>query len=208
MIADSVHHVEQAHALPAMGIIPDENPSMYLDVPTILDPSLAPKDKHILWIEFFAPYQIHGKEGTGLNGTGWTDELKNRVADKVINKLNDYAPNVKDSIIARRVESPAELGARLGAYKGNYYHIDMTLDQMLFFRPLPEIANYTTPVAGLYLTGAGTHPGGSISGMPGRNCARVFLQQQKPIETAIEDAKETIESTIRSIFKQINNGVL
>ena len=200
LIADSVHHVEEAHALPAMGKIPDENPSMYLDVPSVLDPSLAPAGKHTLWIEFFAPYQIHGKEGTGLNGTGWTDELKNQVADKVINKLNDYAPNVKDSIIARRVESPAELGERLGAYKGNYYHLDMTLDQMIFFRPLPEIANYTTPIEGLYLTGAGTHPGGSISGMPGRNCARVFLQKQKPIETAIKDVKGTIESTVKSFF--------
>jgi beta-carotene ketolase (CrtO type) len=56
----------------------------------------------------------------------------------------------------------------------------MTLDQMVFLRPLPEIANYQTPIKGLYLTGAGTHPGGSISGMPGRNCARVFLRQQQP----------------------------
>ena len=200
LIADSVHHVEEAHALPSMGKIPDENPSMYLDVPTVLDPSMAPEGKHTLWIEFFAPYQIHGKEGTGLNGTGWTDELKNSVADKVIDKLADYAPNVKDSIIARRVESPAELGERLGAYKGNYYHVDMTLDQMVFFRPLPEIANYTTPIEGLYLTGAGTHPGGSISGMPGRNCARVFLQQQKSLGSVLENTKDAIASTVKSVF--------
>ena len=201
LIADSVHHVEEAHVLPSMGKIPDENPSMYLDVPTVLDPSMAPKGKHTLWIEFFAPYQIHGKEGTGLNGTGWTDELKNSVADKVINKLADYAPNIKDSIIARRVESPAELGDRLGAYKGNYYHVDMTLDQMIFFRPLPEIANYTTPIEGLYLTGAGTHPGGSISGMPGRNCARVFLQQQEPVKMMLDDAKQKLSSTMKSVFE-------
>ena len=201
LIADSVHHVEEAHVLPSMGKIPDENPSMYLDVPTVLDPSMAPEGKHTLWIEFFAPYQIHGKEGTGLNGTGWTDELKNSVADKVIDKLADYAPNVKDSIIARQVESPAELGDRLGAYKGNYYHVDMTLDQMIFFRPLPEIANYTTPIEGLYLTGAGTHPGGSISGMPGRNCARVFLQEQEPVKTVLHDAKEKLSSTVKSVFE-------
>jgi beta-carotene ketolase (CrtO type) len=200
LIADSVHHVEEAHTLPSMGKIPDENPSMYLDVPTVLDPSMAPEGKHTLWIEFFAPYQIHGKEGTGLNGTGWTDELKNSVADRVIDKLADYAPNVKDSIIARRVESPAELGERLGAYKGNYYHVDMTLDQMVFFRPLPEIANYTTPIDGLYLTGAGTHPGGSISGMPGRNCANVFLQQQKSLSNVVENAKDALSSTVKSII--------
>jgi beta-carotene ketolase (CrtO type) len=179
LIADSVRHVEEAHALTILGQIPDSNPSLYLDVPSVLDPSLAPEGKHTLWIEFFAPYQIAGAEGTGLHGTGWTDELKNRVADRVLDKLADYAPNLKQSIIARRVESPAELGARLGAYKGNYYHLDMTLDQMIFLRPLPEIANYKTPIKGLYLTGAGTHPGGSISGMPGRNCARTFVQEQK-----------------------------
>ncbi|NET57773.1 MAG: NAD(P)/FAD-dependent oxidoreductase [Symploca sp. SIO2E6] len=176
LIADSVAHVEQAHALVQMGQIPDSNPSVYLDVPTVLDPSMAPAGKHTLWIEFFAPYQIAGAEGTGLNGTGWTDELKHKVADRVIDKLADYAPNIRQAIIARRVESPAELGVRLGAYKGNYSHIDTTLDQMIFLRPLPEIANYKTPIKGLFLTGAGTHPGGSISGMPGRNCARVFMR--------------------------------
>jgi beta-carotene ketolase (CrtO type) len=186
LIADSVRHVEKAHALTIMGEIPDENPSIYLDVPTRLDPSMAPEGKHTLWIEFFAPYQIAGKEGTGLNGTGWTDELKNKVADRVLDKLAEYAPNLKKAIIARRVESPAELGERLGAYKGNYYHIDMTLDQMIFLRPLPEIANYTTPIKGLYLTGAGTHPGGSISGMPGRNCAQVFLRSQEPIKSFLK----------------------
>jgi beta-carotene ketolase (CrtO type) len=201
LIADSVNHVEEAHALPAMGKIPDENPSMYLDVPTVLDPSMAPDGKHTLWIEFFAPYQIAGKEGTGLNGTGWTDELKNQVADRVINKLADYAPNVKNAIIARRVESPAELGDRLGAYKGNYYHIDMTLDQMVFLRPLPEIANYKTPLDGLYLTGAGTHPGGSISGMPGRNCARVFLNEQNPVGQKLKEVGGKIQSSLKNIVK-------
>ncbi|MEM8672701.1 MAG: beta-carotene ketolase CrtO [Cyanobacteria bacterium P01_G01_bin.67] len=196
LIADSVAHVEQAHALATMGQIPDANPSMYLDIPSVLDPTLAPPGKHTLWIEFFAPYQIAGKEGTGLHGTGWTDELKNQTADRVINKLAEYAPNIKDSIIARRVESPAELGERLGSYKGNYYHLDMTLDQMIFLRPLPEIANYTTPINNLYLTGAGTHPGGSISGMPGRNCARVFLQQQQPLAKA----QQSVNSMLRSLL--------
>lgn len=196
LIADSVAHVEQAHSLATMGQIPDSNPSMYLDIPSVLDPTLAPEGKHTLWIEFFAPYQIAGKEGTGMYGTGWTEELKHQTADNVINKLAEYAPNIKDSIIARRVESPAELGERLGSYKGNYYHLDMTLDQMIFLRPLPEIANYTTPIKNLYLTGAGTHPGGSISGMPGRNCARVFLQQQQPLAKV----QQSVSSRLRSLL--------
>jgi len=197
LIADSVNHVEKAHALTIMGEIPDENPSLYLDVPTVLDPTMAPEGKHTMWIEFFAPYQIAGAEGTGLNGTGWTDELKNQVADRVIDKLADYAPNIKQAILARRVESPAELSQRLGSYKGNYYHIDMTLDQMIFLRPLPEIANYTTPIQNLYLTGAGTHPGGSISGMPGRNCANVFIRAQQP---KISQAFARVQSLFQGFF--------
>ncbi|MFE4105006.1 beta-carotene ketolase CrtO [Almyronema epifaneia] len=196
LIADSFNHVEEAHSLPAVGKIPDENPSLYVDVPTVLDPSMAPPGKHTLWIEFFAPYQIAGAEGTGLNGTGWTDELKNKVADRVIDKLADYTPNLKSSIIARRVESPAELGQRLGAYKGNYYHVDMTLEQMLFLRPLPEISNYTTPIEGLFLTGAGTHPGGAISGMPGRNCARVFINQQNPIRQNLKEFGDWLQKSV------------
>ncbi|QOV21599.1 beta-carotene ketolase CrtO [Anabaenopsis elenkinii] len=200
LIADSMAHVEQAHSKCTLGEIPDTNPSMYVVMPSALDPTLAPPGKHTLWIEFFAPYQIAAAQGTGLKGTGWTDELKNQVADRVIDKLANYAPNVKTATIARRVESPAELGERLGAYKGNYYHIDMTLDQMVFFRPLPELANYKTPIENLFLTGAGTHPGGSISGMPGRNCARVFLQAKHPLAQGFRDARDSLKSTVGSVF--------
>ncbi|BAU11869.1 FAD dependent oxidoreductase [Leptolyngbya sp. NIES-3755] len=202
LIADSVKHVEIAHADPAIGRIPDADPSMYVVQPTMLDPSMAPPGQHTVWIEFFAPYQVENMEGQGLNGTGWTDELKNKVADRVIDKLADYAPNVKTATIGRAVESPAELGERLGAYKGNYYHIDMTLEQMVFFRPLPEIANYKTPIDNLYLTGAGTHPGGSISGMPGRNCARIFLHAQQPFLQTFRDAGYSIKSAFEGILNR------
>lgn len=200
LIADSVKQVELAHSEPSIGRIPDADPSFYAVVPTMLDPTMAPDGKHTLWIEFFAPYQIENAQD-GLRGTGWTDDLKHKVADRVIDKLAEYAPNLKQSIIARHVESPAELGERLGAYKGNYYHIDMTLEQMVFFRPLPEIANYKTPIDGLYLSGAGTHPGGSISGMPGRNCARVFLNSQQSVAQKIKDVRDSVKSTVDAVFK-------
>ncbi|HEY9763440.1 MAG TPA: NAD(P)/FAD-dependent oxidoreductase [Trichocoleus sp.] len=201
LIADSVRQVEIAHALPEIGEIPLEDPSLYVVVPTVHDPSMAPPGCHTLWIEFYAPYQIHGAEGTGKFGTGWTEELKNQVADRVIDKIAEYAPNVKDAVIARQVESPADLSDRLGVHKGNFYHIDMTLDQMVFFRPLPEIANYKTPVEGLYLTGAGTHPGGSISGMPGRNCARMFINEQKPLTQNLKEAGSWIKSRVGAVTK-------
>jgi beta-carotene ketolase (CrtO type) len=200
LIADSVKQVEVNHHDTTIGKIPDSDPSMYVVVPTVLDPSMAPAGQHTLWIEFFAPYKIEGLEGTGQRGTGWTDDLKNKVADRLIDKLADYAPNVKQSIIARRVESPPELSDRLGALKGNHYHIDMSLEQMVFFRPLPELANYETPFEGLYLTGAGTHPGGSISGMPGRNCARVFIRSQQPLSQALKSIRSTVGSTVGSVL--------
>lgn len=203
LIADSVNHVEKNHAMTLFGEIPMDDPSMYAVCPTVLDPSMAPDGQHTLWIEFFAPYQVAGAEGTGLNGTGWTDDLKEKVGDRVIEKLTQYAPNLKNSIIARQVESPAELAERLGSYNGNVYHIDMSLDRMIFLRPLPEIANYTTPIKNLYLSGAGAHPGGSISGMPGRNCANVFISKQQGLPQRIIDAQSKTVSGLRSLFGAI-----
>lgn len=199
LIADSVEQVETAHHEAARGRIPDQDPSMYVVMPTMLDPSMAPDGNHTLWIEFFAPYQIAGVEGTGLDGTGWTETLKNQVGDRVLDKLAEYSPNLKRSIIARQVESPAELGRRLGAYRGNYYHVDMSLEQMVFLRPLPEIANYQTPIEGLYLTGAGTHPGGSISGMPGRNCARVFLRSRRGVSKLLGDMRQSVAGVVSGL---------
>ena len=76
----------------------------------------------------------------------------------------------------------------------------MTLEQMLCFRPLPELANYKTPIENLYLTGAGTHPGGSISGLPGRNCAKMFLHTQEPLTQTLKDAKDSIKSTVATVL--------
>uniref|UniRef100_B8HRB7 Pyridine nucleotide-disulfide oxidoreductase domain-containing protein 2 n=1 Tax=Cyanothece sp. (strain PCC 7425 / ATCC 29141) TaxID=395961 RepID=B8HRB7_CYAP4 len=194
LIADSVHQVELAHTDPEIGRIPLEDPSMYVVVPSMRDPSLAPPGQHTLWIEFFVPYQIDGAAGTGLQGTGWTEELKDSVADRVLAKLAQYAPNLPAAIIDRHIESPPELEQRIGVLKGNYYHLDMSFEQMMCFRPLPELANYTTPIANLYLTGAGTHPGGSISGMPGRNCARLFLQHQRSFSQTLAEAGTVLKS--------------
>jgi beta-carotene ketolase (CrtO type) len=77
----------------------------------------------------------------------------------------------------------------------------MTLVQMLCFRPLPELANYKTPIYNLYLTGAGTHPGGSISGLPGHNCARIFLHNQEPISQTLKDLGNSLKSTVESVFR-------
>lgn len=86
---------------------------------------------------------------------------------------------------ARRVESPAELADQLGFLKGNCYYLDMTFDQMVFFRFLLELENDTTPIEALFLTEAGIHPGDDISGMPGRNWARIFLEKNILLESGL-----------------------
>jgi beta-carotene ketolase (CrtO type) len=197
LIADSVRQVEKAHSFCSFGEIPAD-PVLYVVCPTVLDPSLAPKGKHTLWIECFVPYQIAQHEGIGLKGTGWSEELKAEMCDRVLSKLATYAPNLPRSVIALRSESPPELEQRLGLAKGNPHHLDMSLDRMVFFRPLPELADYKTPIDGLFLTGAGTHPGGGISGMPGRNCARAFLQNQQPFLEKLTDAQNSLVTFLRS----------
>ena len=197
LIADSVNCVEKAHAFCSFGEIP-EDPVLYVVCPTVLDPSLAPEGKHTLWVECFVPYQIAQHEGSGLKGTGWTEELKQDVGDRVLDQLAHYAPNLPRSVLARRLESPPELEGRLGLAKGSPYHLDMTLDRMIFFRPLSELADYKTPIDGLFLTGAGTHPGGGISGMPGRNCARAFIHNQQPFLEKLTDVQNSLVSFLRS----------
>ena len=109
------------------------------------------------------------------NGEKWED-IKEREGDRVMEQINEYAPNFKKSVIGRYVESPVELERRTGNNKGHFYHIDMTVDQMFGFRPMPELSQYRTPIKGLYLTGASTHPMGAITGIPGYNTAHIMLK--------------------------------
>jgi phytoene dehydrogenase-like protein len=85
-------------------------------------------------------------------------------------------PGLEGTVEVREVLAPPDLEARYGVTEGNLYHGEMTLDQILFMRPVPECSRYRTPIEGLYLCGAGTHPGGGILGGPGRNAARVILR--------------------------------
>jgi len=90
-------------------------------------------------------------------------------------KLAEYAPNVQNAVIDRLVEHPLYLERELGLLRGNVMHLEMSIDQMFMLRPALTMSNYRGPVAGLYLTGASTHPGGGIMGAAGRNAARVLI---------------------------------
>ena len=118
-----------------------------------IDDTLAPPGKHVLslWSQYF-PYKRR-------DGRDW-DEAKNEAADSILETLYAYAPNLRGKIEQQYAQSPLDLERTLGLIHGNVMHIEMSLDQMFCFRPLPELANYATPIGGLFLCGASTHPGG------------------------------------------------
>ncbi|MBZ0189316.1 MAG: hypothetical protein K8F91_23935, partial [Candidatus Obscuribacterales bacterium] len=112
-------------------------------------------------------------------GLEWNDELKNKFADRCIDLLAEYAPNIKDIIIHRQAISAYDMETEYGMTGGSLFHGDMGLDQLFFMRPVPGWARYRTPVDNLYLCGSGTHPGGGVMGGPGFNAAREILKDKK-----------------------------
>ena len=137
-----------------------------------VDPTLAPQGKHTMfvWGQYY-PYEL-------ANSEQWP-EIQEREADKLIDVVARYAPNVKRAVTDRFVQSPLDLEQRLGLLRGNVMHVEMSFDQMFMFRPLPEMSAYKTPVKNLYLTGASTHPGGGVFGASGHNTAMVVLKDVK-----------------------------
>jgi phytoene dehydrogenase-like protein len=145
----------------------------YLDIaiPSLSDPSLARDGQHVMSIQAqFAPYKL--REGD------WTTRGK-EFADVVIDRLSVYAPNLRDLILAHQVITPLDLEQTYGLSGGHIHHGEQTLDQFFTFRPLIGWAQYRTPVKRLYLCGAGTHPGGGVTGIPGANAAREIARDFK-----------------------------
>ncbi len=110
-----------------------------------------------------------------MQGRSWDDGLREEVADNILGKLAEYAPNIKGAVIARQMLSPLDLERRFGLTGGNIFYGDMTPDQSFNLRPLSGYADYRTPLAGLYLCGSGAHPGGGVTGIPGHNAAQVVI---------------------------------
>ena len=147
---------------------PSAAPFLEVTIPTTYDPSLAPPGKHVMNIFVqYAPYRL---------AEGHWDQLKETYADRVIDSLAQYAPNIKDRIIHRQVVSPLDLERNFSLTGGDIFHGEMTLDRLFFMRPVPGWADYRTPISGLYLCGSGTHPGGGVMGAPGYNAAREILR--------------------------------
>lgn len=153
--------------------IPAADPHIELCIPTVHDPSLAPAGCHVITIDVNSqPYTL--REG------GW-DAVKERVADAAIERLARHMPDLPGSILHREVLSPLDLERRLGLTGGHALHGDMSFDQLFAFRPVRGWADYRTPLPGLYLCGAGTHPGGGVTGASGRNCAREVLRAARAV---------------------------
>ncbi len=167
LLCPSMDYLDRVFA-DIQGGVPPEDPAIMVGTASVLDPSLAPEGGHTLWLSSFAPY--HRRDGRS-----W-DETKEEFAGRLLDRLSLYAPNARDVIVASELTSPLDWHRRTGSIRGNPNHLDMTLDQILGYRPLPELSAYHTPIKGLYLTGSGTHPGGGMSGNPGYNTAHVILQ--------------------------------
>lgn len=167
LLCPSLQYLDHAYADYLRGR-PSEKPAALAMTFSAVDPTLAPAGRHTLfiWGQYY-PYELAG-------GARW-DDIAEREADKLIDVVTEYAPNVRDSIIERYVQTPLDLERTLGLLRGNVMHVEMEFDQMFLYRPLPELATYRTPFENLYLTGASTHPGGGVFAASGRNTAHVVL---------------------------------
>jgi phytoene dehydrogenase-like protein len=152
--------------------MPSRRPPVLAMTFSPIDDTLAPPGQHILslWSQYF-PYNRR-------DGRHW-DDCADEMADSILETLYEYAPNLRGKISDRYIQTPLELERRIGLLNGNVMHVEMSLDQMFAFRPLPELAQYTTPIPGLFLTGASTHPGGGVFGASGLNAAGVVIRALK-----------------------------
>lgn len=149
-------------------------PVVEMLIPSTLDAGLAPAGRHVasLFVQHVAPRLPDGRN--------WRDrQEKEAFADVVIDTVAQHAPNFKSSVIARQILSPLDLEERFGLVDGDIFHGQLGLDQLFSTRPVLGHADYRMPVAGLYLCGSGAHPGGGVTGLPGRNAAREIIRDLK-----------------------------
>ncbi len=169
-IGPDIDYLEQAFDAAKYG---DYSRQPYLDItiPSLADPALAPAGAQVMSVYVqYAPYKL--KDGD------WNSR-RDEFADTVIDVLSSYAPNLKELIVARQVITPLDLEDTYGLGGGHIHHGEQSLDQFFTFRPLIGWAQYRTPIKGLYLCGAGTHPGGGVTGGPGANAAREIIKDFK-----------------------------
>ena len=146
----------------------------YVDVviPTLSDPTMAPPGKHFMscFIQY-CPAKIEGRD--------WTDEERQQFGQTVIDQISEYSPDFKGLIEHVEIRTPAVMEDEIGMTEGNIFHGELTMDQLMFNRPIPGYAQYRGPLGGLYLCGSSNHPGGGVMAAPGCNAAREILLDLK-----------------------------
>jgi phytoene dehydrogenase-like protein len=173
VIAPTVAYMERAY-LDARRDGWASEPVVEMLIPSVLDPSLAPAGGHVasLFVQHVAPHLPGGRS--------WANPAeKERFADVVIEAVTRHAPNFRGAIVGRQVLSPLDLEQRFGLVDGDIFHGQLSLDQLFSMRPVLGYADYRMPVPGLYLCGSGAHPGGGVTGLPGRNAAREIVRDLK-----------------------------
>jgi phytoene dehydrogenase-like protein len=169
-VGPEIDYLEKAFDAAKYGEFSDA-PYLDITIPSLTDPSLTPKGGHVMSIQVqFAPYKLRSGD--------WASR-EEEFAEKVIDVLSKHAPRIREFIVGKQVITPARLESEYGLSGGHIHHGEQTLDQVFTFRPLIGWAQYRTPLQRLYLCGAGTHPGGGITGMPGANAAREVLKDLK-----------------------------
>jgi len=171
MLGATVDNFEKAYAAEQRGETADDY-AIEAVIQSVTDPTLAPKGLHTLTL---GVQQLPGE----LSSPGGWHAAKDTWTDQIVNRLCDYAPNLKDHILERYTITPKDLEDDWSLTGGNIFHAAMFDEQLFDGRPLPELAHYRTPVGGYYLCGAGTHPGGGVMGAPGHNAARTVLADLK-----------------------------
>jgi phytoene dehydrogenase-like protein len=144
----------------------------YIDmiIPTLVDPSMAPPGKHVIscFVQY-APYKLAPELGT------WDDQ-REAFGDAVIDRIAEFAPNIRDIILFRNVQTPLDIERTTGLTEGNIFQGELSLEQLFFNRPVPGYARFRTPIRDLWLCGSSTHPGGGIMGANGRIAAMEVLR--------------------------------
>ncbi|MEX2495419.1 MAG: NAD(P)/FAD-dependent oxidoreductase [Woeseia sp.] len=170
LIAPDPHYVERAFN-PAKYGETSPAPVLEITIPSFRDTRLAETGKHVLSaIVQYAPYKLK---------SGWNDEARNAFREVAIDTIAAYAPDLRQRIVASELLTPADLETEFRLTGGHWHHGELTLDQFLFVRPVAGFAQYRMPLEGLWLCGAGAHPGGGISGAAGRNAAGMILAGHK-----------------------------
>jgi phytoene dehydrogenase-like protein len=169
-ISPSIDYLEQAWDDAKYGRV-SEQPYVEAVFPTVLEPGIAPAGKHVaLCFTQFGPFE--------LRGSTWEAE-REAYGRKVVQTIGAYVPGFEDAVEHMEVLAPPDIEERFGLLGGSIFQGEMTPDQMFCFRPIPGYADYRSPVRGLYLCGSGTHPGGGVMAVPGKNCARVVARDAK-----------------------------